>query len=69
MGKLVVEAKRARWEKAVSEWCESGENQRAFCQKRGLPLSTFQWWRRRLKEVEVEPAAPPFLPILIHGTA
>lgn len=70
MGKLVVttDAKRARWIKAVSEWRDSGESQRTFCQRRGLPLSSFQRWRRRLRRDGAEPAAAlSFLPIPMRG--
>jgi hypothetical protein len=71
MGKLVLASAttRARWATAVAEWSDSGESQRAFCAKRGLPLSTFQWWRRRLKQAETESAGLSFLPIPMHGSA
>jgi hypothetical protein len=62
-----MDAKRARWSKAVSEWSRSGESRRAFCKQRGLPLSSFQWWRRRLKEVSAEGNALSFLPIPMRG--
>jgi hypothetical protein len=33
----------------VAEQRESGLSQRAFYEQQDLALSTFQWWRRRLK--------------------
>jgi len=35
-------------------WQRSGERAHAFCVKRGIPISTFFWWKRRLHS---EPAA------------
>jgi hypothetical protein len=60
----------------LEEWEASGLTRRAFCQKRGLPVTTFDYWRRehagrpRVVEVEVaapEPAAPSFRLLLFNG--
>jgi hypothetical protein len=56
-------AKRAYWGERITEWERSGQTQRAFCAKRGLALSTFQWWRMREKRCEAMKVATPFLPI------
>ena len=56
-------AKRAYWGKRITEWERSGQTQRAFCARRGLALSTFQWWRGRGKRREAMKSATPFLPI------
>ena len=56
-------AKRAFWGKRITEWERSGQTQRAFCARRGLALSTFQWWRGRGKRREAMKSATPFLPI------
>ena len=37
------------WRQLVAEQRESGLSQRAFCEQRDLAVSTFQWWRRRLR--------------------
>lgn len=34
-------AKRAYWDKQLSEWERSGQAQRVFCAQRSLVLSTF----------------------------
>lgn len=43
--------------RSASDWCalmraylRSGETRKQFCARRGLALSTFDWWRRRLRE-------------------
>ena len=56
-------AKRADWDKRITEWKHSGQSQRAFCAQRELALSTFQWWRAREKRREATKSAPAFLPI------
>jgi len=45
--------KRSRakiWQTHIREWEQSGLSQRRYCQERELSLSTFQWWRSRLKK-------------------
>lgn len=42
---------RARiWQAHIRQWERSGLSQRRYCKERGLALSTFQWWRSRLKK-------------------
>lgn len=57
-----AEGKRAYWGKQITEWARSGQSQRAFCARRGLVLSTFQWWRRQERRDAVK-SVTPFLPI------
>jgi len=59
--------KQAYWKKSIDAWKRSGSSQREFCAKRGLALSTFQWWRAKLRRAEVQPAAA-FLPLTVHST-
>ena len=45
--------RRGRWTaksmRAVLQALErSGQSQREFCRRRGIPLSTLTWWRKRL---------------------
>ncbi len=40
---------RSQWARLVSEQRESGLSQRAFCERRGLSISSFTHWRRRLQ--------------------
>lgn len=34
----------------LEEWKKSGLSQRRYCEERQLSLSTFRWWRSRLRE-------------------
>ena len=61
MGKL----HRVRTRRSAQEWrkilarCErGGQSHREFCEKEGLALSTFQWWRRKLGAVRKERENP-----------
>ena len=58
--------KQANWKKHVSEWERSGQTQQAFCAKRGLAVSTFQWWRAKLRRSEPVVSAAPFLPLALN---
>ena len=60
----------------LGEWEASGLTRRAFCLKRGIPVTTFDYWRRehagraRVVKVEVaaaEAAAPNFTLLLANG--
>ena len=42
--------REARWRKILGEQSRSGLGQRQFCERRGLSVSTFQYWKRRLLE-------------------
>lgn len=57
-------AKRERWAKRIAQWERSGKSQKAYCAARGLALSTFQWWRTRMKQMPASNApAVSFLPL------
>ena len=58
-------AKRARWTKYLDDWARSGRTQRAFCAERGLALSSFRWWRTRLRRPDGARTSVPFLPIAV----
>lgn len=60
--------KGAVWTKHIGEWGRSGQTQRAFCAKRGLALSTFQWWRGKLRRAERREPAAPFLPLALNAS-
>lgn len=64
-----VAAKRACWNKRIAEWERSDESQRVFCSERDLALSTFQWWRAKLRRVQAREAAPSFLPLALNVPA
>lgn len=76
----MVKAKRAgnkqdksAWGEIMSAWAQSGLSQTSFCRERGIPYSTFQYWRyqRKVRENGVtrspEPVSvpPPFLPVQV----
>ena len=50
MGSATGERRRSReeWQALVSEQQASGLTQSAFCRQRGLALSTFHYWKRKL---------------------
>jgi hypothetical protein len=65
-----LKAKQADWNKRIAAWQRSGLSQRLFCERQGLALSTFQWWRKRL--AEGQDGQPSFLPLALsaaHGAA
>ena len=59
--------KWANWKKHVSEWERSGQTQRTFCAKRDLAVSTFQWWRAKLRRAEPAVSGAPFLPLTLNA--
>lgn len=42
--------KERLWSARLEEWKKSGLSQRRYCEERQLSLSTFRWWRSRLRE-------------------
>ena len=59
-------AKQKRWAKRIARWERSGQAQKAYCAKRGWALSTFQWWRARMKQAPASNAASvSFLPLTL----
>lgn len=60
--------KQAYWKKFIGQWERSGRSQREFCAKRGVALSTFQWWRTKLLRAEARPKAMPFVPLTLSAT-
>ena len=45
-----------RWTALFAEYEADGLTRKAFCQARGLKLSTFDYWRRRVQNSSGEPA-------------
>mgnify|MGYP001086890208 CR=1 FL=1 len=39
---------REEWQQLIGEQRQSGLGQKAFCKERGLALSTFTYWKRRI---------------------
>ena len=55
------------WNRLIERQAESGLSQAGFCRSEAVPLSTFQYWKRRLRhEKRPEPTAseaPLFTPL------
>ena len=56
-------AKGRYWGRRIGEWQCSGQSQRVFCARHGLALSTFQWWRMRLRRTTLGAPASGFVPL------
>jgi hypothetical protein len=37
------------WGEVFQEWGSSGKKQKAFCQDKGIPFSTFRYYREKMK--------------------
>ena len=61
--------KKRYWERRIEAWQRSGLSQREFCAKRGLALSTFQWWRAKLRRAEATGTVAPFVPLTLSAPA
>lgn len=60
--------KQAYWKERIEQWERSGLSQRKFCEERKLAVSTFQWWRSKLRRGESESSAPSFLPLALSAS-
>lgn len=59
--------KARTWAARIETWRQSGKSQREFCEERGIPLSTFQWWRKRLREqTEQDREDPGFVEVALR---
>lgn len=41
-----------QWRSLIRAQARSRQSRKAFCARHGVALSTFDWWRRRLREEE-----------------
>ena len=57
-----MEHKEKLWAARIDEWKHSGLSQRQYCEENHLALTTFGWWRKRLKTKECA-SAPGFIEI------
>ena len=58
----------AFWRRTIRAHERSGLTQLAFCRRNELALSTFQYWRRRLRDTEDE-AATDFVEVEVRSEA
>ena len=42
-------SKREHWQAHMEAWHQSGQTRAAYCEQHGLKLTTFTYWRHRLK--------------------
>jgi hypothetical protein len=49
----------SQWRAILSAFAGSGLSQKAFCQREGLALSTFQYWKRRLAKHDAPSESGP----------
>ena len=65
----------AFWRRAMIAQRHSGLTQTEFCRRNALALSTFQYWRRRLREADAEtesttqPAPADFVELAVQPVA
>tara|TARA_R110002167_G_scaffold366254_1_gene594026 strand:+ start:25262 stop:25486 length:225 start_codon:yes stop_codon:yes gene_type:complete len=52
------------WQPHIDHWPTSGMTQVAYCQAYGLKLATFQYWRKRLREISVPAESGAFVPVV-----
>ena len=59
-----------RWRDRVAAWAASGLSIRAFCDQHQLTETTFQYWRRELRERDAGSvpslASPRFVPVTVR---
>lgn len=55
----------AQWQELIDQQAASRDSQTVFCAEQGLALSTFQYWKRRLKAMPRtdDEASPLFTPL------
>jgi hypothetical protein len=47
--------KKAReWKDIFSEWSKSGESRRAYCRRKGISISAFGYWYKKLENDGLE---------------
>ena len=61
------EQKERQWRSWIGEWQASGLSVQAFCQRRGLTVSSFYAWRRVLQRRDAERAT--FVPVQVVADA
>ena len=60
--------KESLWGERISRFEQSRLTAKAFCKKEHIPLSTFTWWRRRLKGEAHKPGTTCFDEVLRKGS-
>ena len=58
--------KRRQWSSHVEQWQSSGVSQKEYCRRKGLKLSSFYYWKKRLKQ-NASPMALVQVPVKLAG--
>jgi hypothetical protein len=61
------ERKERQWRSRIGEWQAIGPSVRAFCERHGLTVASFNAWRRVLRRRAAEKAA--FVPVQVVADA
>jgi hypothetical protein len=56
---VAMQSKREHWTKRLEAWSRSGQTRVAFCRSQRLNLSTFDYWRRMLRDALPSTALVP----------
>ena len=57
------DAKLDYWQQQIRSWKASGLGQKQYCQSASVPLSTFCYWKSKIKNQH--PGTPKFYPLTI----
>jgi transposase-like protein len=63
-----VAKNRKDWERIVAEFQRSGATQGVYCRRRGVALSTLQYWIRKLRNTHAGPEVR-LLPVRVEHAA
>ena len=64
----------SEWEEIISEWEQSNQSQKAFCESKNLCYRNFNQWKSRIKKAKsgeslsATPQAPLFTPVNIANS-
>jgi len=53
-----LKSKAMLWQERIEVWQASGESQRAWCEREGVPLSSMRYWRKKLSGCSVPAVVP-----------
>lgn len=63
---MTTSEKSRFWQQHLDRWPTSGMTQVAYCQAHGLKLATFQYWRKRLREMTAPVDSGAFVPVVVR---
>ena len=63
-----METNKEKWQKILAEWKTSGLGRRAYCLQNNIPTTTFDYWRRRIREEDQNTASKQLvkLPVILQ---